>query len=48
MAKKNAKPPEGLTGKFSVDPQCIDCDLGRETAPKFFMRQDDGYNCRFI
>ena len=29
-------------GKFYVDSQCIDCDLCRETAPDFFVRQDDG------
>ena len=42
MADKNDKRPENVAGKFYVDSQCIDCDLCRETAPKFFARQDDG------
>jgi ferredoxin len=42
MADKNDKRPEGVTGKFYVDSQCIDCDLCRETAPASFTRQDDG------
>lgn len=42
MADKNDKRPEGVTGKFYVDSQCIDCDLCRETAPANFVRQDDG------
>ncbi|NBV49556.1 MAG: ferredoxin, partial [Verrucomicrobia bacterium] len=36
MADKNDKRPESVAGKFYVDSQCIDCDLCRETAPKFF------------
>ena len=42
MADIANKYPENITGAFYVDDQCIDCDLCRETAPKFFMRQDDG------
>lgn len=42
MADKNDKWKENVTGKFYVDSQCIDCDLCRETAPDFFVRQDDG------
>lgn len=42
MADKNDKWPENVNGKFYVDEQCIDCDLCRETAPKFFARNDDG------
>ena len=42
MADKNEKWKENVPGKFYVDNQCIDCDLCRETAPDFFVRQDDG------
>lgn len=42
MACKDDKWPENAKGKFYVDEQCIDCDLCRETAPKFFTRNDDG------
>ncbi len=42
MADKNDKWKENVPGKFYVDSQCIDCDLCRETAPDFFVRQDDG------
>ena len=42
MADKADKWPENVKGKFYVDEQCIDCDLCRETAPKFFERHDDG------
>ncbi len=42
MAEKEDKWPENIAGKFYVDEQCIDCDLCRETAPDFFMRDDDG------
>lgn len=45
MADKNDKWPNNVAGKFYVDEQCIDCDLCRETAPKFFKRDDDnGYS----
>ncbi|HEY8965252.1 MAG TPA: ferredoxin, partial [Candidatus Methylacidiphilales bacterium] len=27
---------------FFVDNSCIDCDLCRSNAPRFFTRQDDG------
>ena len=42
MADKTDKWPENTLGKFYVDQQCIDCDLCRETAPKFFKRDEDG------
>jgi len=42
MADKNDKWKENVPGKFYVDSQCIDCDLCREVAPDFFVRQDDG------
>jgi ferredoxin len=42
MADKSDKRPDNAAGKFYVDSQCIDCDLCRETAPKFFTRNDDG------
>jgi ferredoxin len=42
MADREDKNRENVTGKFYVDSQCIDCDLCRETAPRNFVRQDDG------
>jgi len=42
MADIANKYSENKGGKFYVDNQCIDCDLCRETAPKNFMRNDDG------
>lgn len=42
MAEKTDKWPDNVKGKFYVDEQCIDCDLCRETAPKFFKRNEDG------
>ncbi|MFA5262691.1 MAG: ferredoxin [Opitutaceae bacterium] len=42
MANKAEKWPSNVPGKFYVDQQCIDCDLCRETAPNFFMRNDEG------
>lgn len=45
MADKNLKLPENVLGKFYVDNTCIDCDLCRETAPKFFRRSEEsGYS----
>jgi ferredoxin len=39
------KLPENVPGRFFVDDQCIDCDACRETAPKYFTRNDDrGYS----
>ena len=42
MANKADKWDQNAGGKFYVDQQCIDCDLCRETAPAFFMRNDEG------
>jgi ferredoxin len=42
MADKNLKNPENVAGRFYVDNTCIDCDMCRNIAPKFFKRQDDG------
>ena len=42
MADKSDKWEENAPGMFYVDQQCIDCDLCRETAPDFFMRNEDG------
>ncbi|MFM8386917.1 MAG: ferredoxin [Planctomycetia bacterium] len=45
MADKKSKLPENVPGRFYVDDQCIDCDACRETAPRFFRRNDDkGYS----
>jgi ferredoxin len=42
MADKNLKSPENVAGRFYVDDSCIDCDMCRNIAPKFFKRQDEG------
>ena len=42
MADKAQRVPENVPGRFYVDATCIDCDLCRETAPRNFVRQDDG------
>ena len=42
MANPLERWPENVPGRFSVDHQCIDCDLCRETAPAFFGRQQEG------
>ena len=45
MADKQNRLPENAPGRFYVDDQCIDCDACRETAPRFFRRNDDkGYS----
>lgn len=33
---------DNAAGKFYVDQQCIDCDLCREMAPRFFTRSANG------
>jgi ferredoxin len=33
---------ENVPGAFGVTESCIDCDLCRQTAPKFFKRQYNG------
>jgi len=42
MADKNLKNSENVAGRYYVDNTCIDCDVCRTTAPKFFRRCDDG------
>jgi ferredoxin len=45
MAKKEARQPENVLGRYYVDTECIDCDVCRDTAPSNFARQDDdGYS----
>lgn len=33
------KLPENVPGRFSVNSECIDCDLCRQAAPANFMRE---------
>ena len=48
MADNTDKEPLSAPGAFYVDTQCIDCDVCRDTAPDFFMRNDDdGYSYVF-
>ncbi len=48
MADKDNKLPENVPGPYYVDDQCIDCDACRETASRFFRRNDDkGYSYVF-
>lgn len=42
MADKKFKNPENVAGRFYVDNTCIDCDLCRSAAPKYFTRHDEG------
>jgi ferredoxin len=42
MADPTQKNPENVPGLYYVDDTCIDCDMCRSDAPKFFTRQDDG------
>ena len=42
MADHTQKFPENVPGPYYVDDTCIDCDMCRSDAPKFFIRQDDG------
>jgi len=45
MAEKNLKNSENVAGQFYVDNSCIDCDMCRTTAERFFKRQDEnGYS----
>jgi len=41
MANTANKYPQNVPGAFYVDNQCIDCDACRETAPKFFTREEN-------
>jgi ferredoxin len=42
MAEPTQKSPENVPGPYYVDDTCIDCDLCRSNAPKFFTREDAG------
>ena len=42
MADLQLKMPENVPGRYYVDNSCVDCDQCRNTAPQFFVRQDDG------
>ncbi|MEO0416937.1 MAG: ferredoxin [Verrucomicrobiota bacterium] len=33
--------PQNVTGRFSISPECIDCDLCRHEAPNNIARDDD-------
>ncbi len=41
MADPVLKLPENVPGKFYVDSTCIDCELCRELAPRYFERNDE-------
>ena len=44
MADPDKRYPDNAPGAFYVDPQCIDCDLCRKTAPANFDRNPEkGY-----
>ncbi len=42
MASKENKYADNVGGAFYVDTQCIDCDLGRQTEPNNFDRNQSG------
>lgn len=41
MADNTDKNPLNASGKYYNDNTCIDCDLCREIAPAFFIRDDN-------
>lgn len=41
MADRNDKNPLNVPGKYYNDLSCIDCDMCREIAPEFFIRDDE-------
>ena len=41
MAGPTHKSPENVPGRYYVDDTCIDCDMCRSDAPKFFTRHDE-------
>ena len=44
MAEISERLPDNVPGKFFVDENCIDCDLCRQEASQFFVRnEEDGY-----
>ena len=42
MAERTKKTAENIPGRYYVDDTCIDCDLCRNIAPRFFTRFDEG------
>jgi len=45
MPDPNHKVPQNVRGPYYVDDTCIDCDLCRSVAPRFFTRHDEtGYS----
>ena len=42
MASASDKYKDNAPGSFYTDTQCIDCDLCRQTAPRFFDRNAEG------
>ena len=42
MASKEDKIADNVPGRFYVDSSCIDCDMCRNLAPKFFAMSDNG------
>ncbi len=45
MADPNDRYPDNAPGEFYVDPNCIDCDVCRDSAPDNFTRNDaSGYS----
>ena len=42
MATLTDRVPQNITGKYYVDPPCIDCDQCRAIAPDYFGRTEDG------
>ena len=41
MADKENRNESNVTGRYYVDDTCIDCDMCRESAQRFFRRDDD-------
>ena len=41
MADPTDKNPRNAPGKYYNDLTCIDCDMCREIAPEFFIRDDE-------
>lgn len=42
MASKEDRIAENVPGRFYVDSSCIDCDMCRNLAPKFFAMAENG------
>ena len=41
MAERINRLLQNVIGAYYVDSSCVDCDLCRNTAPDFFMRDDE-------